>query len=149
MTANQQLYDRDFYAWANQQAELLRAGRLSEADIQNLAEEIESLGKSEKRGLISRLTVLLVHLLKWRYQAMRRGKSWRLTMMHQRNKLADHLTDNPSLRAGIEELLRVAYRDATVDAARETQFDPDEFPAACSWSIEQVLDRNFLPEVTN
>ena len=73
------LYDRDFYAWANQQAALLRAGRLAEADIENIAEEIESMGRSEKRELVSRLVVLLQHLLKWQFQPLFRGASWRLT----------------------------------------------------------------------
>ncbi len=71
------LYDHDFYAWSQEQAGLLRAGKLSEADIQHIAEEIESLGRSEKRELVSRLSILLMHLLKWQYQAPRRGRSWR------------------------------------------------------------------------
>ena len=74
------LYDRDFYAWANEQASLLRKGDLSHADIEHIAEEIESMGKTEKRELISRLTVLLLHLLKWRFQPTLRGKSWRLSI---------------------------------------------------------------------
>ena len=74
--SNHPLYDQDFYAWTNEQAALLRAGRLSEADVEHIAEEIENMGKSEKRELVSRLRVLLLHLLKWQYQPTRRGKSW-------------------------------------------------------------------------
>ena len=70
------LYDRDFYAWANEQAALLRAGRLTEADIENIAEEIESMGRSEKRELVGRLAILLQHLLKWQFQPGRRSASW-------------------------------------------------------------------------
>ncbi|MSW82828.1 MAG: DUF29 family protein, partial [Actinobacteria bacterium] len=73
------LYEADFYAWANQQAALLRRGKLSSADIAHIAEEIESMGKSEKRELINRLTVLLLQLLKWRFQPGLRGNSWRYT----------------------------------------------------------------------
>src|SRR5271168_5304601 len=96
-TKNATLYDTDFYAWANEQAALLRAGRLSEADIQNIAEEIESMGRSEKRELVSRLAVLFQHLLKWRYQPGFRGNSWRLTIEDQRQEVSDHLSENLSL----------------------------------------------------
>jgi len=96
------LYDQDFYAWANEQAGLLRAGRSSEADIEHIAEEIESIGRSEKRELVSRLTEALLHLLKWQYQPALRGNSWRLILEEQRNQLEDHLADNrasnPSFR---------------------------------------------------
>ena len=89
------LYDRDFYAWANEQAALLRAGKLMEADIQNIAEEIESMGRSEKRELVSRLTVLLLHLLKWQFQPGLRGTSWRLSIENTRYQLEEHIEDNP------------------------------------------------------
>ncbi|HLB99535.1 MAG TPA: DUF29 domain-containing protein, partial [Acetobacteraceae bacterium] len=92
------LYDRDFYAWANEQAALLRAGRLAEADLENIAEEIESMGRSEKRELNSRLRVLLMHLLKWRHQPMLRSKRWSNTIAAQRDDIVDHLADNPSLK---------------------------------------------------
>lgn len=80
------LYDQDFYAWANQQAALLRAGRLSEADIENIAEEIESMGRGEKRELVNRLTVLLLHLLKWQFQPSHRGNSWRLSIVQTKRE---------------------------------------------------------------
>src|ERR1700712_4659540 len=100
--ANRQLYDQDFYAWANEQAGLLRAGRLSEADIEHIAEEIESMGRSEKRELVNRLTVVLLHLLKWQFQPVLRGSSWRLTLEEQRNQLEDHIADNPSLKSVVQ-----------------------------------------------
>ncbi len=106
------LYDRDFYAWANEQAALLRAGRLTEADIENIAEEIESMGRSEKRELINRLAVLLSHLLKWQFQPAFRGNSWRLTIEEQRNRVDDHLGDNPSLKSQLDQAMRTAYRSA-------------------------------------
>ncbi len=92
-------YDRDFYAWANEQAALLREGKLAQADIEHIAEEIESMGRTEKRELVSRLTVLLLHLLKWRFQSEMRGKSWRLSIQGQRYQISDHMADNPSLKA--------------------------------------------------
>jgi len=98
MPAKSPLYDQDFFAWSRQQTDLLRAGDLARADIEHIAEEIESLGRTEKRGLISRLTVLLFHLLKWRYQPEKRGATWEASIRVQRNRLADHLEDNPSLK---------------------------------------------------
>lgn len=77
------LYHTDFHAWANQQATLLREGRLQAADIEHIAEEIESMGRSEKRELFSRLVILMMHLLKWQYQPMRRGHSWQATIKIQ------------------------------------------------------------------
>lgn len=140
------LYDQDFYAWANQQARLLRAGKLSEADLEHIAEEIESMGKSEKRELISRLTVLLLHLLKWEFQPVRRGPSWRLSIANTRDALTDHLADNPSLRSVLEASVETAYRRARRDAALETGFPESTFPAVCSWSFSQMMDEDFWPE---
>jgi hypothetical protein len=142
------LYERDFYAWANEQASLLRAGRLSEADIENIAEEIESMGRSEKRELVSRLKVLLTHLLKWRYQPMLRCKSWNNTIAVQRDDAVDHLADNPSLKDKLPEALSSAYRKAILVAATETGFDSTTFPPACPWTYEQIMDAAFWPEET-
>jgi hypothetical protein len=146
---NRQLYDQDFYAWANEQAGLLREGRLSEADIEHIAEEIESMGKSEKRELVSRLTALMLHLLKWQHQPAFRSTSWRLTLEEQRNQLEDHLADNPSLKSSLGEKLVAAYRNAVLGAARETGKDRSVFPVACPWSLEQLMGPNFYPEATN
>jgi Domain of unknown function DUF29 len=146
---NQQLYDRDFYAWANEQAGLLRAGKLSDADIEHIAEEIESLGKSEKRELVSRLRVLLLHLLKWQHQPAFRSTSWRLTIEEQRNRLEDHLAESPSLKSSLDETVVSAYRNALLSAARETGLERSAFPVVCPWSIEQIMDPNFYPEATH
>src|SRR5580698_11209673 len=107
-------HDRDFYAWANKQAALLRAGKLDEADFEHIAEEIESMGRTEKRELVSRLSVLLLHLLKWRFQPEKRGPSWEASIRVQRNRLADHLDDNPSLKPLLPKALASAYRDASL-----------------------------------
>lgn len=132
-------YDTDFYKWASKQADLLRTGKLSEADIEHIAEEIESMGKSEKRELISRLKVLFVHLLKWKYQPSRQSKSWQLTIKEQRMMLFDHLEDNPSLKAIQDEVVLKAYRLARTKAARETGLDEDIFPEQCPYSFDEAL----------
>ncbi|RBP17326.1 uncharacterized protein DUF29 [Roseiarcus fermentans] len=131
-------YDSDFYAWAHEQAALLRSGRLAEADVEHIAEEIESLGRAEKRELVSRLTILLLHLLKWRFQPNLRGRSSSLTIKEQRKEVLNHLADNPSLRAKTGEAMAAAYDVAILKAARETAMDEEEFPAACPWTFEEA-----------
>ena len=139
-------YDRDFYAWANEQAALLRAGRLSEADIAHIAEEIESMGKTEKRELVSRLSVLLLHLLKWQFQPGRRGASWKASIKVQRNRLADHLVDNPSLKAVLHHSISRAYEDAVIEAEAETGLPSSAFPGTCPWTFDQMMDPDFWPQ---
>lgn len=140
------LYERDFHAWGLQQAALLRAGRLGEADIENIAEEIESLSRSEKRELVSRLTVLLLHLLKWRYQASLRGASWEASVKVQRIRLTKHLDENPSLRPRVEEAMVDAYEIARLQAAGETELSIAAFPDTCPWSFDQMVDDAFWPD---
>lgn len=139
------LYEQDFYAWANEQAALLRAGKLSAADIEHIAEEIESMGKAEKRELMSRLTVLLLHLLKWQAQPVMRGNSWRLTVMVQRREVLDHLADNPSLKSRLADIISGAYDRARLGAARETGLSEDAFPPVCPWTYDQMMDAEFWP----
>jgi len=141
------LYDRDFYAWAMEQAKLLRAGELAAADIENIAEEIESMGKSEKRELINRLTVLLMHLLKWQYQPVLQGASWRNTIRNQRLDIADHMDDNPSLASKLPEAMARAYRRARGEASLESGLPESTFPATCPWSYEAAMAPDFWPEV--
>lgn len=140
------LYERDFYAWANEQAALLRAGRLSAADVEHIATEIESMGKTEKRELVSRLTVLLQHLLKWRFQPERRSASWEATIHIQRRDIADHLADNPSLRATIGDAVAAAYDRAIYAAAAETGLPRSTFPSECPWPYDQATDGDFWPD---
>jgi hypothetical protein len=139
------LYDTDFYAWANEQAALLRSGKLAAADIEHIAEEIESMGKTEKRELISRLTVLLVHLLKWQYQPVRRGSSWEVSIRVQRDAVNLHMDDNPSLKSKLAESIGHAYRAAALLASDETALPWSTFPAMCPWPFEQMMDLNFWP----
>ena len=139
-------YEADFYAWANEQAALLRAGNLSAADIENIAEEIESIGRSEKRELVNRLAVLLLHLLKWQYQPARRGRSWQATIRVQRLALVRHIRDNPSLKSVIPAVLDDAYATAVIEAVGETDLAEAVFPITCSWSFAQIMDSAFWPE---
>jgi hypothetical protein len=140
------LYETDFYAWAQEQAALLRAGALQAADIENIAEEIESMGRSEKRELVSRLAVLLAHLLKWRLQPSFRGNSWRLTVREQRLRIRSHLEDNPSLKALLESAIVESYALAVIIAQRETGFDENAFPSSCPWPFERFMEEGFWPE---
>lgn len=138
-------YETDLYGWAMQQAELLRERRLAEADIDNIAEEIESLGRSETRELVSRLRVLLAHLLKWQFQPGLRGNSWRLTIEEQREMLKTHLAQNRSLRPKLGEAIAEAYKLAVLLAQRETGLARSTFPPGCPFSAEQLFDPDFLP----
>lgn len=140
------LYEEDFYAWANEQAALLRAGKLSAADIENLAEEIESMGRGEKRELINRLSVLLAHLLKWPFQPERRGHSWAYTIREQRLQLVRHMRDNPSLHAKTAEAMSDAYETAILAAAEDTGLLEKTFPPVCPFSFNQAMNADFWPD---
>jgi hypothetical protein len=143
-----QLYDRDIVAWAREQARQLRAGRFDLLDIEHLAEEIEDVGRSEQRELASRMTVLLAHLLKWRYQPDRRGVSGQVTLSGQRERLLRRLEKTPSLKAVLSDpdWWADAWLDARIEAAKETGGEIQRFPAACPWTVEQVLGEGWLPE---
>jgi hypothetical protein len=140
-------YEQDFYAWAMQTVQALREGRLSEADLEHVAEELEDMGRSEKRALTNRLAVLLRHLLKWRHQPERHGNSWRYTIEEQRVRVAKLLEDNPSLKHELEGMVSHAYRLAVLRAARETGISKSVFPDTCPFTLEQILDDGFWPEL--
>jgi hypothetical protein len=140
-------YKQDTVAWAREQAALLREGRFSELDLANIAEEIEDVGKSEQREIESRLSVLLAHLLKWKYQPLRRGNSWLNTMRTQRGRIERRLTQYPSLRPLLtdEEFMDEVWEDAVDLASRETEIQPDIFPTECPWQIDDVKREGWLP----
>ena len=139
-------HDRDFYAWSREQAALLRAGAFDRLDTEHLIEELENMGARERRELVSRLAVLLAHLLKWRYQPERRSRSWQATIEVQRLDLADLLAENPSLKALLPELFAKAWRRAVILAVAETGLPKSTFPSAPEISPEQALDADFWPE---
>jgi hypothetical protein len=145
MAMQESLYERDFYAWALRTARLVREGRFAELEAEHLAEELESMGKSERRALESRLTVLLAHLLKWAYQPQRRSKSWERTLTEQRKQVARLLADSPSLAPRLPDLLPDAYDSARRWAADETGMDERDFPDGCPWQVDQALDREYFP----
>ena len=140
------LYDKDFLLWTEETGRLLRAGRLDELDIEHIAEEIEDMGKSQRRELESRLRVLLAHLLKWGWQRDKRSNSWKATAANQRAELRRLFRDSPSLRNQLPESVAESYRDAVEGASLETGLPADTFPQRCPFTSEQILDRDFLPE---
>lgn len=140
------LYDTDFYAWTERQAELLRAEEFEEVDWDNLIEEIMAMGAAQRRELTSRLQVLIMHLLKWQYQPDLRSKSWGYTIRDQRNELTYLLEESPSLRTLLIERIAVAYPRAVKDALEETGFLRSPFPSTCPYTAEQILDETFWPE---
>jgi hypothetical protein len=142
------LYERDYYAWTEEQVGLLRLGQTANLDLSNLAEEIEDMGRSQRRAVKSALIVVLVHLLKYRFQAERRTNSWRATLREHRRRLRDELIDSPSLKPYTEQIFAECYQDACEDAADETGLPQETFPPVCPFTPEQVLDRNFLPGET-
>jgi uncharacterized protein DUF29 len=143
------LYELDFYRWAIEQAAVMRSKRLElEAlgvDWENVAEELDTLGRSEKRELRSRLGVLLLDLLKWRYQPTHQGASWRRTIERQREAIGELLSDSPSLKPLLDQTTQAACKDARRDAAVESGLSQSTFPLDCPWTAAQVLDSNFLP----
>jgi hypothetical protein len=140
-------YDTDFYAWTQAQAQALRAKDVAALDLEHLAEEIESLGKRDRRILESQLRRLLLHLLKYRYDpAPEPRRGWRVTVREARRDIADLLEDSPSLQHHPERYLARAYRIARENAMDDTGLPLATFPEACPWGIAQVLDEDFWPE---
>ncbi|EPZ8126431.1 DUF29 domain-containing protein [Yersinia enterocolitica] len=139
-------HDTDFYGWTQDQADLLRSGRLEQLDISNILKEIESIGNCQQNELESRLEVLFLHLLKWAFQPSHRGRSWQLTIAEQRRKVARRLSKSPSLKRELDEMTTDAYGDAILSAARETGMDEKAFPKSCPWTFDQIMDSDFYPE---
>lgn len=139
-------YDIDFYAWANEQSALLRAGKLSAADVENIAEEIATLGRSEKRELVNRLSMLLMHLLKWQFQPEKRSRSWEFSIKDQRRMLASHLRDNPSLKYQLLESITEAYASSVGRAGLETGLPDQAFPSLCPYVPDKMMSVDFWPD---
>jgi Domain of unknown function DUF29 len=146
MARNAALYDEDFYAWSFEQARLLRAGEFSRLDIENIAEELESMGRRDKREIESRLVVLIAHLLKWQVQVGFRSRRWSAPIREQRRRIAKLLEESPSVLSVFDELLGQAYGDGRDKAAEETGFADSAFPPACPFTPEQLLAEDFLPK---
>ena len=140
------LYERDFYAWTQQQAALIREGQLAAADLPNLVEEIETLGRQEFAELRSRLRVLLAHLLKEMYQPAKSSRSWKTTILQQRIAIADLIADNPSLKPRLVEGFAKGYADARDLASAETGLPSDTFPDEAPFSFEEAVSRLWQPQ---
>ena len=140
------LYEQDFFAWTQQQAQLLRDGRFSELDLENLIEEVACVGRSERKEINSRLKIIIAHLIKWRFQPGARSPSWRGTIDEQRSKVAAVLSASPSLKRYPGERLKLDYLSARLLAAKETGIDFSIFSEDCPFTIEQILDENFWPK---
>lgn len=138
-------YEADLFAWALDNAALLRAGRLFEIDAEHLAEELEDLGKSERRALGSHIRNLVTHLLKWQYQPRLRGASWRLSVINARAAIQEILEDSPSLVPEAARQLATTYRLARENAIGETGLPDAMFPPSCPYTIVQVLSDGFWP----
>jgi hypothetical protein len=143
-------YGSDYYAWTQAQAALLRSTQPEWLDWRNLAEEVEDLGRSERRALESHLETVLIHLLKWRYQACKRGPSWEVSILNPRDRIEQLLADNPSLKPSLGAALKHAYPLARREAGRQMRLTRRQWeaslPAVCEWTVEQVLDAEFFPE---
>ena len=140
-----ELYDADFAEWTRRNAELLRSGRSSEADLEHIAEEIEDMGKREQRSLHNRLVRLIEHLLKWQFQPERRGSSWTRTIVMQRIGILRLLKENPSFRPALPEVIAAAYEDAVNVVRAVTKQPHARFPESCPFTIEQLLDKEYVP----
>ena len=139
------LYDADFYTWTQREAALLKRGCFSEADILNIAEEIETLGRAEYHALRSAYRLVAMHLLKMNYQPTHRSDSWSATIVRERNNIEDVLHDNPGLRPKRSEAFVEAYAGARREAAAETKLALKTFPVDPPFTIEQVEDHGFWP----
>jgi len=139
------LYDKDFFEWTRRNAELLRSGRVDQADIAHIAEEIEDMGKRDLKELNSRMQVLVAHLLKWQLQPEKRARSWNSTIVSQRIEIESDLKQSPSLKRKIRSELPDNYAKAVRRAIAETGLTSDRFPGECPYTVEQILDPEFLP----
>ncbi len=140
------LQETDFYRWSMETADALRMGHYADVDMQAVALELENMGASERRELINRLAVLLMHLLKWQYQPGIRSRSWELTLIEQRREIQDLLEDNPSLKHQLETKLIKAYSKAILKAEKETNLPQKTFPKECPYNIEEIMLESFYPK---
>jgi hypothetical protein len=148
-TLEKPTYEKDFVLWLEHQAELLRQGRVAELDLENLAEEVEDIGRSERRAVRSALSIVLIHLLKYQFQPSKRSRSWLDTLLEHRGRLDEEFRTSKSLKLYVEAELAAIYRLACKRAAVQTHLPKDAFPDTSPYSLEQILDEDFLPEATH
>ena len=136
-------YEGDYYSWALEQAELLRSGRVGDADLQNVAEELTDLGREQFNKLVSAYRVLLLHMLKWDFQPKKRTSSWAISIAVQRDEATQVLADNPGLKSRVEEAIERAFRRARLEAASETGLKPSALPVAIPYTLDEMMARDF------
>ncbi|WP_020180588.1 DUF29 domain-containing protein [Methylopila sp. M107] len=134
-------YEDDFSAWLNEQAALIRSGRVADIDAENVAEELEGIARSEFRSLISALTVLILHMLKWDHQPERRSSSWISSINEQRDQFDLILEDNPSFKPRLPDALQKAHRASRRRAVQETGLSLASFPETCPYDWDELLTR--------
>jgi len=144
MTRQDSLYEKDFYAWTQWHIKALANRAASELDWENLRRELECLGRQEYRELVSRLTVLIGHLLKWELQPEHRCRSWFLTIREQRRAIERHLKRSPSLHSLQKDALADGFEGGVDLALRQTSLPLRVFPEKCPYTFEQVLDKHFF-----
>jgi hypothetical protein len=137
-------YDQDLYGWAVEQAALLRAGKLSEADALNIAEELDDVGNEQYDKLESALRVILIHLLKWDHQPERRSRSWAGSIKVQRKHVLKVLRKNPGLKPMIDEEMADAYQAARIEASVQTDLQEERFPYDNPYSPQDVMEREIV-----
>lgn len=136
-------YADDFYTWTQEQGARLRAGDLDGLDLENLAEEIESLGKSQFASLVSALRIVLLHMLKFDHQPERRTRSWALSIATHRDQAVEELEESPGLKSRLDEAMTKAYRRARLEASGETGLPLKQFPETCPYSLDEIMNRPF------
>ena len=145
----QTLYEQDYYLWLTTTAQKLRQGKLAEIDLANLIEEIEDMGRSEKKAIRSNLRILLMHLLKYKYQPEKRTNSWLFTIVEHRKRLKELFKDSPSLKRYFSEVFDECYQDAIDLAAAETGLPGGTFPNQSPFTPEETLNSDYLPNLHN
>ena len=145
LTRNAPGYEEDFVAWLEDQARRARSGETDGLDLENIAEELEGVARSDRREIRNRLVVLLVHLLKHKFQPRRRSSGWRATIAEQRQRISAVIEDSPSLRSFPGDILDRCYADARSRAILGTGLPETSIPEPCPFSIEHVLDPAWLP----
>jgi hypothetical protein len=144
------LYETDFFAWTQHQAGLLKDKRFDEVDTDHIAEEIEDMGISQKQQLMSRLGVLVAHLIKWKYRlsfSVKVSGLWKGTIVEQRRKIKRLLKDSPSFKRLLnEDNLNEIYGDALAIVLKDTGKEPSNFSIECPFNFEQIMDSDFWPE---
>jgi hypothetical protein len=136
---NKPLYEKDFFAWTQAQADALRRRSANELDWDNLVEEIDSMGRQQRSELHSHFVILIQHLLKWRHQPARRSRSWRLRVEEQRREIEALIGDNPSLSPDLQALFDRAYTVARISALRETRLPDKKIPVANPFGLAEAM----------